>query len=254
MLLSSSGNTLSSVKDRCPLQRNILFLFPFSLFSLPSREKQVLCLNGSDCLLWEGLGGQKIKGGRWRGAHKEVLPLLKAWERLPALLAAPAELCESVSPGTHMLPLQLWAWNRAKMAILVKPPANWWARGPQLSSRQCLASISQLWDEYWPVWIFPSPPSKTLLHKVKLKIPNTRHWNDWLDGPKQIFEYSQKPYKLNIRNCLLRITKLHYFTAQAGLWMCQFAELCAEQRQQSLGWADWRPKHICYGAGGEILC
>lgn len=34
MLLSSSGNTLSSVKDRCPLQRNIPFLFPFSLFSL----------------------------------------------------------------------------------------------------------------------------------------------------------------------------------------------------------------------------
>lgn len=43
----------------------------------------------------------------------------------------------------------------------MKPPANWGARGLQLSFRQCSASISQLWDECWPVWILPSPPSKS---------------------------------------------------------------------------------------------
>lgn len=24
--------------------------------------------------------------------------------------------------------------------------------------------------------------------KIKFKIPSARHWNDWVDGPKQIFE------------------------------------------------------------------
>lgn len=97
-------------KRQVPFAEKYSIPFPFlpffflSVQALPSREKPVLCLNGSDCLPWED---RKPRMGDGERHTKKFLLFSKSWGKLPALLAAPAELCGSVSPGTHTVPLQL---------------------------------------------------------------------------------------------------------------------------------------------------
>lgn len=151
----------------------------------------MLCLNGSDCLLWKPWEDRKPRVGDGE-EHKKKFYTFKGLGEAP---------CSAGSSCRALWKCQSWDTHGATAIIRLEQGknGNFSEASSKLMGQRASAQLQAVLSINLPAlgWIltFMNIPftseqvcSKALLHKVKLKIPNTRHWNDCLDGPKQIFE------------------------------------------------------------------